>query len=133
MNSHVDYRKYSEGQRVMLPGWEADTEFEAVLRRPSMLALAAAGVIPNELLSCARRLFDEGISGELPMDELGRVLGIVAENSLVSPTLAELEESGVGLTDLQLAAIYNFAMTGVRSLQCFRQVAENSECDCDVG
>ncbi len=133
MNSHINYKQYSEGQKVMLPGWEADTEFEAMLRRPSMLSLAAAGVIPNELLSCARRLFDDGISGEIPMDELGRVLNIIAENAMVSPTLAELEENGVNLTDFQLAAIYNFAMTGVRNLQCFHQVTENSECDSNVG
>lgn len=133
MKSNVNYKNYSGGQTVILPGWEENTEFEAILRRPSMLALAAAGVIPNELLSCARKLFDDGISGEIPLDELGRILGIIAENALISPTLSELEESGVNLTDLQLAAIYNFTMTGVRSLRCFPANAQNSECDCDVG
>lgn len=133
MKSNVNYKDYAGGQKVILPGWEENTKFEAVLRRPSMLALAAAGVIPNELLSCARRLFDDGISGEVPLDELGRILGIIAENSMVSPTLSELEESGVSLTDLQLAAIYNFAMTGVRSLCCFPANAQNSERDCNVG
>ena len=128
-----NYKSYVGGQLVSLPGWEENTEFEAVLRRPSMLSLAAAGTIPNELLACAKKLFNEGISGDLPLDELGRILGIIAESSLVSPTLSELEESGLGLTDLQLAAIYNFAMTGVRSLECFREVGEDNKCDSNVG
>lgn len=133
MKSNVNYKDYAGGQKVILPGWEENTEFEATLRRPSMLSLAAAGVIPNELLSCARRLFDDGINGEISLDELGRILGIIAENAMVSPTLSELEESGVSLTDLQLAAIYNFAMTGVRSLCCFPANSQNSECNSDVG
>lgn len=128
-----NYKNYSGGQTVLLPGWEENSEFEAVLRRPSILALAAGGVIPNELLACAKKLFDEGVGGEIPLDELGRILNIIAENALVSPTLAELEESGVALTDIQLAAIYNFAMTGVRRLECFREVGENNQCDCHVG
>lgn len=127
-----NYKNYSDGQLVSLPGWEENCEFEAVLKRPSMLSLAAGGVIPNELLACAKKLFDEGMSGEIPLDELGKILTIIAENSLVSPTLSELEESGVGLTDIQLAAIYNFAMTGVRQLECFREIGENNQCDCNV-
>lgn len=121
-----NYKNYVGGQTVSLPGWEENSEFEAVLRRPSILALAAGGVIPNELLACAKKLFNEGMSGEIPLDELGRILNIIADTALVSPTLAELEESGINLTDLQLAAIYNFAMTGVHDLECFRKVGENN-------
>lgn len=133
LNSRINFNDIAGGQEVSLPGWISEGEFVAMLKRPSLLSLAASGVIPNELLACAKRLFNEGISEQMPIDELGRVLNIIAENALVSPSMSELEEKGVSLTDMQLAAIYNFAMTGVRRLACFPQLSQNIERTGDVG
>ena len=105
---------------VQLPGWTDDKPFEAKLRRPSLLDMAARGYIPNELMGSARRLFCEGCDADLPLDELGRLLISVAKRALVEPTWEELEQSGTGLTDIQLTAIYGFAQAGVRALDCFR-------------
>ena len=50
-------------QTVSIPGWCGEAvEFE--LRRPSVLALAAAGAIANPLLKTARRIFYSGISAD---------------------------------------------------------------------
>lgn len=108
-------------QQVELPGWAEGVPFKAELRRPSLLSMAAQGVIPNELLSAAQKLFGEGFDAKMPLDELGRLLRSVAKEALVSPTLEELEEQGCFLTDVQLAAIYSFAQAGVRALEPFRE------------
>jgi hypothetical protein len=112
-------------QIVELPGWDEDTPFTAKLRRPSLLALAAEGVIPNELLSCAKKLFSEGDSESMRLDELGRLLLIIAEHALCEPTCAQLTDKGVSLTDVQLGAIYSFTQAGVRALEPFRRKSPN--------
>lgn len=104
-----------------LPGWDEERPFRAKLRRPSVLTMAATGMIPNELMSAAQKLFCEGADAALPLDQLGRLLRSVAEAALVEPTLAELEAADCTLTDMQLAAIYSFTQAGVRALEPFRK------------
>ena len=113
--------KYNSTSRVQLPGWEDEHPFEAVLRRPSLLTMAAEGSIPNELIGAAQKLFCEGYDASLPLDQLGRLLRRIAAEALVEPTLEQLEAQGSRLTDMQLAAIYNFSQAGVRALEPFRQ------------
>ncbi len=112
--------KYNSTFRVELPGWEEDQPFAAVLRRPSLLTMAAEGCIPNELMGAAQKLFSEGYDTALPLDQLGRLLYRIAADALVEPTLAQLESEGCRLTDMQLAAIYTFSQAGVRALEPFR-------------
>ena len=106
-------------QTVELPGFTDDKPFTVRLRRPSLLAMAAEGIIPIELLDCARRLFGEGARQLLPLDQLGRLLISVAKEAMVEPTFGELESRGITLTDMQLSAIYAFAQSGERALACF--------------
>jgi len=112
--------KYNSTSRVQLPGWEDEHPFNAVLRRPSLLTMAAEGSIPNELIGAAQKLFSEGYDTALPLDQLGRLLRRIAAEALVEPTLEQLEAEGCRLTDMQLAAIYNFTQAGVRALEPFR-------------
>ena len=112
--------RYHAAVRVELPGWQDDIPFEAVLRRPSLLTMAAEGSIPNELIGAAQKLFCEGYDSALPLDQLGRLLHRIAAEAMVEPTLEQLEAEGCRLTDLQLAAIYNFSQAGVRALEPFR-------------
>ena len=111
---------YEAVTEVELPGWTDEKPLRAKLRRPSVLTMAASGELPNELLSAAQKLFSEGFSSSLPLDKLGAVLRTIAGAALVEPTLAELERAGCGLTDAQLAAIYNFSQSGARALLPFR-------------
>lgn len=103
-----------------IPDFSGEGVMEVTLRRPSLLTLAAQGTVPNELLGCARTLFSEG-GASLPLDELGRLLRLIAKAALVSPSFDELENSGAELTDEQLTAIYSFVQNGVRALFPFRQ------------
>ncbi len=106
---------------VSLPSFSGEGTFDVKLRRPSLLSLAAQGMIPNELLACARDLFNEGGKAQVQLDELGRLLLIFAQNALVSPSYEELCQQGINLTDEQLSAIYAFAQGGVRALIPFRK------------
>ncbi len=112
---------------VSLPSFSGEGSFEAKLRRPSLLSLAAKGMIPNELLACARELFNEGGRAQIQLDELGRLLLIFAQASLVSPTYEEICDKGITLTDEQLSAIYAFAQGGVRALLPFCRERENAD------
>ena len=99
-----------------IPGWFGET-VEVELKRPSILALAAAGAIPNPLMKTARKLFYSGISpdgGDLA--EEGRVLLEVAKAALVKPSFDELETAGIELTDEQLIAIFQFTQLGAKAL-----------------
>lgn len=112
--------KYESTQKVLLPGWQEDKPFEAILKRPSLLSMAATGIIPNELMGSAQKLFGEGSNATLELDKLGALLIAVAKQALVEPSYEELEAADCSLTDLQLAAIYSFTQAGVRALEPFR-------------
>ena len=112
-----------------IPGWFGET-VEVELKRPSILALAAAGAIPNPLMKTARKLFYSGISpdgGDLA--EEGRVLLEVAKAALVKPSFDELETAGIELTDEQLIAIFQFTQLGAKALDRFRQLPADPDGD----
>lgn len=112
-----------------IPGWFGET-VEVELKRPSILALAAAGAIPNPLMKTARRLFYSGISpdgGDLA--EEGRVLIEIAKAALVKPSFDELEAAGIELTDEQLVAIFQYTQLGAKALDRFRQLPADNDGD----
>ena len=97
------------------------------LRNASLLQLAVAGSIPNELMSTVNRLYKKGLNNaETDVGQQGQVLLHVAEAALVAPTMKELEEKGVTLTERQLTEIYIFVVNGVRALKDFRKIPEFS-------
>lgn len=123
----VDSIKTSKIETI--PGWFGET-VEVELKRPSILALAAAGAIPNPLMKTARKLFYSGINpdgGDLA--EEGRVLLEVAKAALVKPSFDELEAAGIELTDEQLIAIFQFTQLGAKALDRFRQLPADNDGD----
>lgn len=124
VTSVATLKAYTEGQLVELPPFGEDLPFVAKLRRPSMLALARQGKIPNDLLNTATELF-EGKSRENKVDtdllrQLYDVIDILCEAAFVEPTYAEVKESGISLTDEQMIAVFNYTQSGVRALKPFR-------------
>ena len=116
-------------QLVSRPGWDSGN-WECELKRPSILAMAASGAIPNPLMKTARRLFYSGVSpdgGDLA--EEGRVLLEIARAALVKPSFDELRKAGIELTDEQLVAIFQFTQLGVKALDRFRGFASNNDGD----
>ena len=116
--------KYTEGQIVELPSFAEGQPFVARIRRPSMLALAKAGKIPNSLLKTANSLFN-GDSRDSQKDDYLKnvfdVLDVVCEACFLEPTYAQLQEAGIELTDDQYMFIFNYTQTGVKALDSFRR------------
>lgn len=110
------------GERVVaLPGFGDGQPFCARLRRLSLLSLAQAGKIPNELMGAVQELYTNGAISAPNLTATAQTMLFFAEQALAAPTLQQLREAGVELTDLQLTAIYMYAREGVAGLRPFRQ------------
>lgn len=119
-----DLQEYSRGQIVKLPDFAEGQPFVARMRRPSLLVMAKKGKIPNKLLATATDLFNGGNSHNANNDSILSdtydVCEAIAEAALVEPTMAEIKEAGLELSDNQLIAIFNYAQRGVEALNNFR-------------
>lgn len=125
VTSLEDLAEYAKGTVVRLPDFAEGQPFVARIRRPSLLVMAKSGRIPNSLLATANGLFTSGGSGIDAADpkmlsDVYDICHILCEAALVSPTLKEIEDAGVSLSDDQLMAIFNYTQTGVKALESFR-------------
>lgn len=106
---------------VELPGFGDGQPFYALMRRVTILEMAQQGTIPNELLGTVHKLYAEGLSDKVDLGKMAATLRFFAKRSLVQPSLNELDENGIQLTDQQLNAIYVYSVRGEESLARFRQ------------
>lgn len=125
VTSLEDIIDYQKGTVVELPPFGPDQPFIARLRRPSMMGLAKAGKIPNQLLDSANRLFfgDKGRSVKYDQEALTQtfeVIDVLCEAAFVEPKYSELKQVGVELSDDQYMFIFNFIQQGVKALDSFR-------------
>lgn len=124
VTSTYDLQKYAKGQIVRLPDFAEGQPFIARMRRPSLLIMAKSGKIPNRLLSTATNLFNGGNDKNANTDSLLSdtydVCEAIAEAALVEPTLNDIKNSGIELSDNQLIAIFNYAQRGIEALDNFR-------------
>lgn len=125
VTSIADLKSYAQGQIVELPPFAEGMPFVARLRRPSMLFLAKTGQIPNTLLAKAGQLFNGG-GASLDSDDTGMLSNVydiamvVIKASLVSPTIDEIHDAGLELSDDQIMAIFNYTQGGIKALEQFR-------------
>lgn len=121
----ADLRFYANGQVVELPSFAEGMPFVARLRRPSMLFLAKTGQIPNTLLAKAGQLFNGG-GASLDSDDVNMlsdvydIVMVIVKASLVSPTIDEIHDAGLELSDDQIMAIFNYTQGGIKALEQFR-------------
>lgn len=131
ITSLKDLQKYAEGQVVEFPPFAEGQPFVARICRPSMLVLAKSGKIPNELLNTANNLFVNGKPDiHRDLDVLSSVfdlLDVFCEACFLEPTYQELKDIGLQLTDEQLMFVFNYAQTGVRALEPFREQPQSLE------
>ena len=124
-------QEYAEGQVVELPPFAEGQPFVARICRPSMLILAKSGKIPNEPLDTANNLFVNGKPDiKKDLDVLSTVydlLEVFCEACFLEPTYQELKDIGLQLTDEQLMFVFNYAQTGVRALEPFREQSKSLE------
>ena len=120
--------EYAKGQLVELPSFGEGQPFFARLRRPSMLALAKSGKIPNSLLATANRMFDSSLDtkNENMLKDFYMVMETILEASFVEPTYQEIKDAGVQLSDDQMIFVFNYTQQGVRVLDQFRPNGKNT-------
>ena len=119
-------KAYARGRVVRLPDFAEDMPFVARVRRPSLLALAKFGRIPNDLLKTAGSLFvsdGNALDSDDPdmLSKVSSLLTEVAKASLIEPTLEDITNAGLELTDEQLMAIFNYSQNGIEALKPFRE------------
>jgi hypothetical protein len=110
--------KIKDGEIVELPEFSEGQPFIARLRRPSLLYLCKSGVIPNELLGLAQKMY-EGKAETVKLGEYYDVVKVILETAMVEPKFEDVE--GI-LTDEQIICIYNYTQLGVRALKPFRDL-----------
>ena len=118
--------KYSQGTLINLPPFGPDQPFKARLKRPSILALAKSGKIPNTLMSAAISLFSGNVSEVMTsknpeaLTSLFTIMEILCEAAFVEPTWKEIKDNNIELTDEQLMVVFQFTQDGVKALEPFR-------------
>lgn len=127
ITSIEELKKVANGELVELPGFTEGVKFVARLKRPSMLAMAKMGKIPNSLLDSANKLFvgvgnvmNNKSSNNDALIELFDIIEIICQESFVEPTYQELKDNGIELTDQQKLAVFAYTQRGVKSLENFR-------------
>ena len=120
--------EYAKGQLVELPSFGEGQPFFARLRRPSMLALAKSGKIPNSLLATANRMFDSSLDtkNENMLRDFYMVMETILEAAFVEPTYQEIKDAGVQLSDDQMIFVFNYTQQGVKILDQFRPNGKNT-------
>lgn len=121
-----DLQSYAAGTVVRFPDFGNGQPFVARVRRPSMLALAKQGMIPNSLLTAAGELFAKGGDGldadnENMLGNMYNIMDIVATAALIQPSMEEIKSVGLELSDDQMMAIFNYTQTGIKALETFRK------------
>jgi hypothetical protein len=131
-----DLNKYSKGVALELPAFAEGQPFIAMVKRPSMMVMMKTGKIPNSLMAQATKLFAGNnridADDEKAVSDMVDVLDIVADASLVQPTLKEIKGAGLELTDEQKVFLFNYSQRGVKYLESFRLQQENTGNNTDV-
>jgi hypothetical protein len=141
MNAQVtsisDLQRYAQGTIVEFPAFADGQPLVARIKRPSLLALMSKGKIPNSLKVKVNELFQVGgsaldVDDEEMLNDLYDILEIFAEASLIEPTLSDIKEAGLELTDEQLMFIFTYSQGGIKALESFREEQGDTESNINV-
>ena len=121
-----ELQTYAQGTVVRFPDFGDGQPFVARVRRPSMLVLAKQGKIPNSLLTAAGELFSKGggamdADNENMLGNMYNIMDIIATAALIQPSMQDIKNAGIELSDDQMMAIFNYSQTGVKALESFRK------------
>lgn len=96
------------------------------VKRLSILGLCEKGEIPNQLLGVARKLFYQDKIDQIDLKEYGKVIDIVCKNTLLEPSIEQLKEIELELTDEQKFELWAYSQRGVEGLKSFRKVTKGA-------
>lgn len=122
------------GQEVVISGWDGGT-VTVRLRRPSLVEMVVNDYIPNPLLSTVTKLFQANPQEleKVGETEQAQALHCIAARALVEPSMAQLQEAGVSLTDEQYMQVYAYVIGGTAALSTFRLLARGGAGKHDAG
>lgn len=123
-----ELKQIAQGEVIPLPGFITEKPFKARVKRVSLLGLVQKGVIPNSLLSAANELFygKNSNNKNVDMKEISNVMIIMAESTLVEPSMDQLKEMDLSLTDEQIVALFNYTQKGLKAIEKFPKNTENN-------
>lgn len=121
-------KQMAEHDVIELPRFKIEIPFNVKVKRVSLLNLVRKGIIPNKLLSAAEELFygKSSNKGNVDMKTLTDVMFIMAENTLVEPSIKDLQEVELELTDEQIVALFNYSQKGIEEIESFRKEPEDN-------
>ncbi|ACA56712.1 esterase [Clostridium botulinum] len=124
-----DLKKVAQGEVIQLPQFGQGIPFNARVKRVSLLNLVRKGILPNKLLGAAEELFygKQNSKENVDLVQMTNVMYIMAENALIEPSIEELKNVGLELTDEQIVALFNYTQEGVNELDSFREESEDNE------
>ncbi|APM41396.1 hypothetical protein [Clostridium kluyveri] len=126
--TNIEELKKNATQIIQIEDFSGEGTINVRVKRLSILGLCRKGQIPNQLLGTIKGLFYGGSRNLPSMDlkEMGGLFDIISENVLVEPTMKQLEEADIQLTDTQKMQLWAYSQQGVEGLKSFRKIAEDS-------
>lgn len=122
----IDELKNMSTEVIELSPFSGNKPFYTRVKRLSILGLCQSGQIPNQLLGVARRLFYQDKIDQIDLKEYGKIIDIICENTLVDPSIKQLEDINLELTDSQRFELWAYSQQGVEGLKSFRAVAKDN-------
>ena len=115
-------------QSIEIHDWDGSGLIEVRARRPGLYNMASMGFIPNPLLGAMQAMFSGNTAQINAVDakKQGECLTAIARYALVEPTMAQITEAGLELTDQQLLELYQFALAGPVRYAAFRASADGA-------
>ena len=129
-------KKVKQTEIINLGKFEDGTEFVAELKKPDLMQLAAERKIPNVLATEVVKLFNgkDKLAKKVVAEDdaealaqLGELMNVLAEASLVNPTYKQLQEINIELTQEMKMSIMMFTQGGVETLKNFRKEQQRNE------
>lgn len=127
----MDFSKIKATTRIKLPGFfDEKEEIEVEVRRLTPAALISSGKLQNPLFETAYGLFFYREVKSQTVEEKKEALDYyyaIADACLVNPTLNEIKEHGLELTDMQLITLFQFSQGGLEGYRKFRSLWRGNE------
>ena len=129
-----ELKNMSQEKVVTLPPFSDGRTLTVKIKNPSLLKMIGNGTVPNQLLDAAMTLFNTGNIAKVkdgatdPADVQNNMTFLIflAEQCLVEPTMADLKEAGVELTDEQIIFLFIFTRGDATALEAFRKDGTNT-------
>lgn len=124
--TNIEELKKQSTEIIDLQPFSGDKLIRVRVKRLSILGLCQSGEIPNQLLGVARKLFYQDKIEQIDLKEYGKVIDIICKNTLVEPSIEQLKEIELELTDEQKFELWAYSQRGVEGLKSFRKVAKGA-------